>query len=94
MNYRLILALITGIIMFLDNLTTWIAVQNGAAETNPLVAFFLYHSVLYIVFTVGKTMLGFYLVYRYVYTSEALLIWCIVIVFFIRAIVINIFNII
>ena len=91
---RLILALITGIIMFLDNLTTWIAVQNGAAEINPLVAFFLQHPILYTVFTVAKILLGFYLVYRFIdKRMESLIIWCIIMFFFIRAIIINTINI-
>ena len=91
---KLALALITSIIMLLDNITTWYAVESGAAEINPLVAFFLQHPILYTVFTAAKTLLGFYLVYRFIdKRMESLIIWCIIMFFFIRAIIINTFNI-
>jgi len=92
---KLALALFTAYIMWLDNITTLFAIASGARELNPIVSFFLSDILLYTLFTAAKIYLGFYLTYKYVNIKnrESLLIWCIVMFFFIRAIIINTINI-
>jgi len=92
MRARTILALITAAIMLLDNVTTVLAVQSGAAELNPIVSFFLSNPFLYVCFSIFKIIVAAYLAYKFVRTKEALIAWSIVMFFFIRAIIINTVN--
>ena len=90
---RLILALTLAAVAAADNISTLFAVERGAVETNPLVSLFLQDIALFILFTIVKIFLCFYVVYKTFSKSRTwLLIYSIVLAVFIRATVINTLN--
>jgi len=89
---RLLLAGTAAAIMLLDNITTVLALGNGALEANPLVAPFTSNLYMFTLFTIVKIAIASYITYRYVNTWRDLLVWLIVMLIFIRAIIINVVN--
>lgn len=89
---RKLLAVIAALLMLLDNITTLLAVENGAVETNPIAAAFLGNTILWLLFTIVKTLAAYILTLEYVRDLKSLLIWTITMTIFIRAIIINTIN--
>jgi hypothetical protein len=76
-----------------DNLTTLLALQRGAAETNPLVAPFAKSPTLFAAFTVAKCAI-LYLVGKSLNMRKTvdLLIFAALFAIFLRATAINVLN--
>ena len=90
---RLILASTLAAAALLDNVTTVLALQRGAVETNPLVAIFTANLFLFTVFTAVKVFLAFYVVYKTFSKSVTwIAIYSIVLAVFIRAAITNTLN--
>ncbi|MEM4762092.1 MAG: DUF5658 family protein [Thermofilum sp.] len=76
-----------------DNITTYLAVQAGAVETNPLVAPFLAHPALFAAFTVAKTLLCYYVAAKtFENTARYKLVYFTVLLLFIQAAARNALN--
>jgi len=92
-NARAVLASILAAVALLDNITTVLAIERGAVETNPIVSLFLQNMLIYSVFTAVKIFLCFYVVYKTFSKSRTwIAIYSIVLAIFVRATVINALN--
>ena len=89
---RLTLGLLTSIVLLLDNITTWLAVDAGAVEVNPLVQQFLGTAFVWVLFTIAKAVTGFCITYYSIRDTRGLLVWVVVLYFFVRAVLINTYN--
>lgn len=77
----------------LDNVTTWVALENGAVEVNPLVKPFTVNPYLFAFFTVVKAMLAFLIVHQaYENTLRFKISYLAVLALFLNATVLNILN--
>lgn len=90
---KIVLSIVLAIILLIDNVTTWVAVQNGAYELNPIVKPFLNSLEGFTLFTIIKCLVGFLTVY-YTYRNDRIyyLTYMFILVIFVRAIVINVMN--
>lgn len=90
------LALIAAVVTYIDSLTTYIAVRFGAVELNPIVSLFLANDWLYSLFASLKSSLALtvtYYVFREGIDFRGAAVFAIVMFLFIRAIIINMINI-
>jgi len=90
---RLVLALIFAAVLLLDNVTTILAINNGAEEVNPLIKPFLSSEATFTLFTILKVLAGFAAVY---FTASKSMMWFLFYLFtlyiFTRAVVVNFIN--
>lgn len=83
LNRRLKYAVFLSFIGLLDQLSTWIAVQKGAVELNPLIRPFVSNFPLFIVFSIAKcaVMFGFAYLPSYTKTWEKIVYWIVALIF-------------
>lgn len=90
---RLALAIALALAAAADNATTWIAVQRGARETNPLVAPFLGDPILFLAFSVAKSLAALAVAYASYSDSYAYhIVYFAVMTVFLHACIVNIAN--
>jgi hypothetical protein len=85
--------LILSVIGLLDNVTTLTAISNGAYELNPIVQPFLSSLELFIMFTIFKCVIMYYVGSKLDLSKKLdLIIYVVILVFFVRAVILNILN--
>jgi len=89
-NRRLKYAMFLSFTGACDQLTTWIAVQKGAVELNPLLQPFVFNLPFFIVFSIVKCAVMFGIAYipSYTKTWEKIVYWIVALIF-IHAVVTN-----
>ncbi len=65
-KYKLAAVILVAILVTLDNVSTWAALQHGAYELNPIVRPFTVNIIAYILFCTAKILLVTLIAYAYV----------------------------
>jgi len=83
LNRRLKYAMFLSFLGVLDQLTTWMAVQKGAVELNPLLQSFVFNLPIFIVLSIVKCAVMFGIAYlpSYTKTWEKIVYWIVAFIF-------------
>ena len=82
----------TAVIMVLDSVTTWLAVQAGAHEMNPFVRPWLAHPIAWLAFTALKTLAASLVVVAFFRWQWQIFVWTAIMAPCVYIVIINAIN--